>query len=165
MTTMLTQLMAKLSSYNIFNNLFPGILFPILLSSLTKYSLLIDNFILAAFLYYFIGLIISRIGSLFVEPFLKLTKFLRFAEYKDFVSASKKDEKIEILSETNNMYRTITAMLILLFLAKLFELISLNLNLTQNTETMILFSALFLLFLFSYRKQTNYITKRINLNK
>ena len=69
-------LIDKLSSYNIFNYLFPGVLFAALGDRLTSYSLLIDDIMVGVFIYYFIGLVISRLGSLFLEPLLKWLKIV-----------------------------------------------------------------------------------------
>ena len=97
------ELFDKLSSYNIFNYLFPGVLFAVLANNLTSYKVLMDNILIGAFVYYFIGLVVSRVGSLILEPLLKLVRILHFASYKDFVRASKIDGKIELLSEINNL--------------------------------------------------------------
>ena len=91
-------LLDKISSYNLFNYLLPGILFVCISKYLTDYNFIQDNDFIGAFLYYFIGMVISRFGSLFVEPILKRISFLKFADYKSFVSASKKDDKIELFS-------------------------------------------------------------------
>lgn len=155
------ELLDKISSYNIFNYLFPGILFAVISKEITAYSFLQDNFIIGAFVYYFIGLVVSRFGSLFIEPLLKKLSFLKFADYKDFVSSSKKDAKIELLSEINNMYRTLSSMFALLLLLKLYELIESKAPILKDWSTYILLALLLVMFLFSYRKQTNYITKRI----
>ena len=61
-------LLEKLSSYNIFNYLFPGVLFAAMGSHLTSYSLLIDDTVIGVFVYYFYGLVVSRVGSLVLEP-------------------------------------------------------------------------------------------------
>jgi hypothetical protein len=58
-----------------------------------------ENIVVELFLYYFIGLVISRIGSLTIEPAMKKTKFVKFAPYKGFVNACAKDTKVELLSE------------------------------------------------------------------
>jgi len=100
-------ILSKLSSYNLFNYLFPGILFVIVASKVTHYSLIQQDVVIGVFLYYFIGLVVSRFGSLVIEPILRKTSFLRFADYEDFVAALKKDEKLELLSEVNNTYRTL----------------------------------------------------------
>ncbi|HVZ67641.1 MAG TPA: hypothetical protein VG917_05280 [Patescibacteria group bacterium] len=158
------EVMDKISSYNIFNYLLPGTLFVVLLDKVTAYSFVQENLIVAAFVYYFIGLVISRFGSLIVEPALKKISFLKFTDYKDFVSASKKDSKIELLSESNNMFRTLNAMLILFILLKLYELIELRFQILKNWNLYILIVLLLIMFLYSYRKQTEYITKRIKAN-
>ena len=69
----------KLSSYNLFNNLLPGILFVVLLNHFTQYRILQDNLLLSVFYYYFIGLTISRISSITIEPFLKKSKIYCFS--------------------------------------------------------------------------------------
>ena len=158
-------LLDKLSSYNIFNYLFPGVVFVVLASKLTSYNFIQQDILVGAFLYYFIGLVISRIGSIFIEPVLKFIKFLKFADYKRFVKASKADTRIDTLSEVNNMYRTICSLFLILIAIKGFEWLSTKwLFLAERKiETLTVF--LLLLFLFSYRKQTNYITKRIDANE
>ncbi|MFV0159201.1 hypothetical protein OBK24_12205 [Empedobacter falsenii] len=156
----------KLSSYHLFNNLLPGILFVVLLNKFTEYQINYDNLLVSAFLFYFLGMTISRISSIIIEPFLKKIKFVRFKEYKLFVEAYKKDNKLEIFVETNNKFRVLFTMLILIILAKLFYSINLDyLDLTLKTQEYILLISLAVIYLFSYRKQTNYITKRIDANK
>jgi hypothetical protein len=56
-----------------------------------------ENVVVGLFLFYFIGMVISRIGSLTIEPVLKKINFLRFAPYSDFIRASQADVKIDIL--------------------------------------------------------------------
>lgn len=154
----------KLSSYNLFNYFLPGILFVVISKEITSYSFLQENILTGIFLYYFIGLVISRIGSLIIEPVLKYFSFLKFADYKKFVSASQKDPKIELLSENNNMYRTLSSLFIVLLGLKLYELIEYCWPILKSFNSYLLTIGLLFLFLFSYRKQTDYITKRINLN-
>lgn len=155
----------KLSSYNIFNYLFPGILFVIIAKATTDYNLIQEDNLQGAFLYYFIGMIISRFGSIIIEPLLKKVKFLKFREYKDYISASKQDEKIELLSEVNNTYRTLNSMLFILLILKFYNYLSIRFQLDNKFALLILTILIFILFLYSYRKQTNYITKRIDANK
>ena len=157
-------LLERLSSYNLFNYLFPGIVFAIILKGITSYSLLQENLTIGVFVYYFIGLVISRFGSLVIEPFLRKLSFLKFADYKEFVSASKKDKKVELLSEVNNMYRTLCSMFSLLILLKFYEWIEIQFPILKNWNSCILIVLLLFMFLFSYRKQTQYIVERIKAN-
>lgn len=155
----------KLSSYNLFNNLLPGVLFVLLLNYFTQYEIKQDNLLLAAFLYYFVGLTISRISSVIFEPLLKKLKFVKFRDYKYFVEASKKDTKLEILVETNNKFRVLFTTVILVLISKLFYYINIRcLNLNINTQQYLLLIFLAIIYLFAYRKQTNYVIKRIDTN-
>ena len=155
----------KLSSYNIFNYLFPGVLFVIIAKATTDYNLILEDNIQGAFLYYFIGMIISRFGSIVIEPLLKKVKFLKFRDYKDYIYASKQDDKVELLSEVNNTYRTLNSMLFLLLSLKLYNYLSIKFQIDNSFTLMTLTVLISILFLYSYRKQTNYITKRIDANK
>jgi hypothetical protein len=157
-------LIDKISSYNLFNYLFPGFLFVCISKHVTSYNFIQDNEIIGAFLYYFIGMVISRFGSLFIEPFLKWISFIKFSNYKEFVVASKKDEKIELFSEVNNTYRTITSLFLVLLIVKAYNYVQIHWMIPNNITLIALIIAIFVLFLFSYRKQTNYITKRIKSN-
>ncbi len=154
----------KLTTYNIFNYLFPGILFVVIANAITDYNLILENNFLGAFLYYFIGMTISRFGSVIIEPALKKLKFIKFREYKDFVNASKQDTKIELFSEINNTYRTINSMLLLLLLLKLYNFCAENFRIENHIALVILTVSITTLYMFSYRKQTNYISKRIDAN-
>lgn len=156
------ELLDKLSSYNVFNYLLPGIVFVVIADVTTSVNLVQKDIVLGVFLYYFIGLTISRLGSLIIEPALKQCKFVIFASYNDFVSASDKDKLIEVMSEANNMYRTFIAVFAALLALKLFDyLFSSFLGLGQWTNELAL-TALLVLFGFSYRKQTQYICRRVS---
>jgi hypothetical protein len=154
----------KLTSYHIFNYLLPGVLFVILADKIASYKVYQTDIIFGLILYYFIGLVISRVGSLIVEPLLKGVKFIVFADYKDFVSASKSDSKIEILSETNNMYRTLCALFIMLLLLKAYNIAESNYPFITSWNAYILIVILLAMFIFAYRKQCELIVKRVMAN-
>jgi hypothetical protein len=154
----------KISSYNIFNYLLPGIIFVIISNKITDYNFLQDDNVLGAFLYYFIGMVISRVGSIIIEPILKKISFVKFSDYKDFVLASKKDEKIELLSEVNNTYRTLSSTFFLIGVLKAYNLLQIKFLIPETATLSICLLLILTMFLFSYKKQTNYITKRIKAN-
>lgn len=158
-------LIAKLSSYNLFNNLFPGVMFVAISEKMTSYSFLQKDIVIGFFVYYFIGLVISRFGSLVIEPLLKKVKFLKFVDYQDYKSACKNDTKIELLSEINNSYRAISSMLALLLILKFCEWIMSFIPLLKKYGIVILVFVLFVVFLYSYRKQTEYVVKSVNSAK
>jgi len=154
-------LLGKLSTYNIFNYLLPGVLFAAIADRFTSYSFITENLLVGFFVYYFLGLVISRIGSLLMEPFLKKICFLEFAPYEAYVKSSKIDDKILELSESNNMYRTLTATFLCLLGIFGLDKITKTFPLITYIIPMITCSAFVILFVFSYRKQTKYIKDRI----
>lgn len=158
-------LLDKLSSYNIFNYLLPGVLFTFFVDSLTSFQILQKDPVVGVFVYYFLGSVVSRIGSLFVEPLLQRFNFVTFASYEDFVRASKADTKLEILSEANNMYRTICALMVSVGGVVLYERAATYFPMFSTALPWVLIIGLFALYLLSYRKQTAYITKRIDASK
>ncbi|HZE87106.1 MAG TPA: hypothetical protein VE090_02755 [Methylomirabilota bacterium] len=161
----MTEIINKITSYNLFNYLVPGVLFAAFVDYFTIYPLIQDNLIIGAFVYYFLGLVVSRFGSLVIEPVLKKISFLKFAPYTEYISASKIDPKIELFSEENNMYRTFISLFVLLILLKTYEIIEFKLAILKDWNPYILVGVLLIMFLYSYKKQTKYITKRIKENQ
>lgn len=164
------KIIEKISKYNFFNYLLPGILFIILAPNLLGKSLLVfsDNHPIASlFLAYFLGMVISRVGSIVIEPILKRINLIKFAEHDDYLVAAEKDEKLDILSEENNIFRTLVSLFsILLLIRCLIQPIGL---IFRNMDSLYIagLTLCLILFLFSYRKQTIYIAGRIKkiLNK
>jgi len=158
------EVIEKISSYNIFNYLFPGIIYVVLVREITDFDLIQENNFIGAFLYYFIGLVISRFGSLVIGAILKskIFNFIRFADYSEYITASDKDNKIELFSEVNNMYRTIISLFVLLLITKGYHLISEWLNFSKNLSFILLSILLIILFIFSYKKQTGFVIKRVD---
>ena len=155
------EIMDRLSSYNIFNYLLPGVLLAVFGSRLTDFALLIENPFAAAFLYYFYGLVVSRIGSLLVEPILKRLGYVSHSEYEQYVSASKSDDHILILSEVSNMYRTLSSLFLCLIVVISCEFLSKSIGLTTWASNGIALAAFGALFAVSYVKQSAYVVSRI----
>lgn len=155
------ELLDKISSYNLFNYLLPGVVYAVIMEYWTELTFIQENLLASAFLLYFIGLVISRLGSLIIEPILKKIGFVKFADYSDFVQVEKDDKKLEILSEANNMYRTLISLFLMILTSKAYLMIAEKNSFQGQTNMWVTSIFLFTLFLFSYRKQTSYITKRI----
>ncbi len=157
------ELLEKISSYNIFNYLLPGAVFGFWISS--EYELTLASDLLTnAFIYYFLGMIVSRIGSLIIAPILKWMKIIKFDKYKSFIKASKKDEKIDLLSEVNNMYRTFISLFSVIGFLKFYNWLESKIIWLDDCRIVIGLLFLLILFALSYRKQTKFITKRIKAN-
>lgn len=159
------KIIEKISTYNIFNYLLPGVVFSVICDKYFSIPLIQESIVNGIFVYYFLGLIISRFGSIIVEPILKKFRILEFADYSDFIQASKKDEKIEVLSEVNNMYRTIVSMIISLGGVALYSVCVNYYPRISEIGKYGIILLIFFLFLFSYKKHTDYISKRVIANR
>ena len=74
MEDVVKNLVEKISSYDILNNLFPGIIFCSIVERTTRITFSTGAIWEDLFIYYFAGMIISRIGSIFIEKILKSIK-------------------------------------------------------------------------------------------
>lgn len=155
------EIISKISSYDLFNNLFPGILFVVLLESTTNYNLPHDNIVESAFLYYFVGLMISRVGSLLVDPSLRKLKFVKFKPYPKYLAAEEKDELVKIYNLTNNMLRTLIALFLVLLIPISLTWMNLTIDFSMGYIKVVFVFILLLILLLSYRKQTKFIFKRV----
>ncbi|OAI19063.1 hypothetical protein [Methylomonas koyamae] len=155
----------KLSPYNIFTNLFPGVIYCFVATKFFGLSLIQDDLVVAAFLYYFCGMVISRVSSVVVEPLMKKTGFVTYADYSDYVAASAADKLIEQLLETSNSYRSVVALALCLVGTGAWTAAVATWPKFGAFNYYILLIALLVLFSLAFRKQTQYITKRVTLHK
>lgn len=158
-------LLDKLGSYNIFNYLLPGVLFAAFADAVTSLAVLQKDIVVGVFVYYFLGSVVSRVGSLLVEPVLKCLGFVKFAPYDEFVRASKADPKLEVLSEANNMYRTLVALMVVIAAVWLYDVAAMSAPLLRTLAPLVCIIVVACLYLASYRKQTQYIAKRVAASK
>jgi len=158
----MNELLNKLSSYNVFNYLFPGAVFAYIIDSVTPHKLVQNDIVVTLFFYYFIGLIISRIGSIIIEPVITGEWFAPHAKYEDYLSALDMDESIATLSEQNNMYRTIISLMFTIIGVLIYDWLVNAYLWIDYLSTYIILGILIILFLLAYKKQTAYIVKRVN---
>ena len=152
----------KLNSYNILNNIIPGSMFCYLLQYVCGIDLLRNSVVENLFIYYFVGMVMSRFGSLILEPIVIKLKIVNYAHHSDYIVASQKDKKIDLLLETNNLYRTIAMSGLLIILIKIYTILGYRISFLPDATPYLIGVILFVLFLLSFRKQTGYIRKRVN---
>lgn len=161
MSDLIETLVEKVSSYNIFNYLFPGAVFLAGLEIACSYPLPNWNTVLFLVIAYFVGMTLSRIGSLIVGPFLKWVGFVKFCDYKDFLSAERNDKTLTTLSQENNTFRTLITVFAGLVVAKIIKVIVQYFPDIRCWLHWLWPIALLFLFLFSYRKMTTFIVRRV----
>lgn len=148
------EIFKKISHYQIFNYLFPGALATYYLEKFYQISLGGKNFFVVLCCYYVVGLIISRLGALIIETIMK--QFITFVPYADYIKATKKDPIIPGMMSIANMYRTLCIIPLLMLILGPIK--------TNTRDTFIAFyiflAIAFLVFLFSYIRQINFIIQR-----
>lgn len=121
-----------------------------------------DNIVQEVILYYFIGLVISRIGSLLLEPLFKKICKNSVSSYKDYIDASQEDTKIELLSEVNNTFRTMISLGFVSLMTDIVMRFSPRTNFISHYYTIALAILFIALFSASYIKQTKMVSQRVN---
>ena len=152
----------KLEEYKIFNYLLPGIIFTYLLKYYVGIDIFQSNVIEMAFIFYFIGSVISRFGSVVIEEILKKIKFIKYSNYNDYINAVKKDDFIKKLLISNNTYRTLCAGFLLILIIKGVKELVNYFNLQKGIIYTIVIIFGFILYLLSFKKQTGIIVKRVD---
>lgn len=155
------ELLKKISSYNLLNNLLPGAILCFVIRHFIGFGLPSDNIINKLFIYYFFGTIINRVGSILVENIYRKIKPDAFAKYSEYIEASKIDKKIDVLSETNNMYRTFLSLLIVIACVKVYFHIIEHTTMFAKVVPYIVGAILIVIFTLSYGKQTKRIKERV----
>ena len=156
----MNELLSKLSSYNIFNYLLPGAIFSIIAEriSLISYP---SEIVAQLIWYYFAGMVISRIGSVFVEPALKFIRFVEYSDYASYLRACEKDQKLDVMVEVSNTYRTLATVFLMLLIGSAYQWLSAKVGIIEVWQERIAVALLLGLFLLSFRKQVSFIRKRV----
>lgn len=155
------KILEKLDSYRILNNLLPGIAMSFLCEKAWGITVVEGSFPENFFIYYFIGMVVSRTSSVVVEPICKAIKLVKYTSHDEYAKASKIDTMIKVLSESNNSYRAIFTACLIALLGKLIIIICSTLNITLEAVKLMLLLLVTVLFAAAYRKQTKYVVDRV----
>ena len=161
----LATLFGKISNYDILNNLIPGAILCVVFKYLVGYDFMSVGTLELIVVFYFAGMINSRMGSLILEPLLEKVKWVTLRDHHSFVEAEQKDKKINSLVEVNNMYRSMISVAFTALLVKLYYVgVELHWDF-GNVSEWVLLGAILVLFAFAYKKQTRYIVNRIDYHR
>lgn len=153
----------KLGSYQIMTNLLPGVFFGMTLNLLLGIPMPFENTGERIMVYYFMGFVVNRISSLIVKPLLKKCKFISETSYSNYTRAAKVDSKIDVLSEANNYFRALLTSSILLIVVSIIRISLWKIEWVSSNWKWMSMIFLVILFLFSYKKQTKFISKYVEM--
>ena len=158
------KLIEKISTYQILNYMIPGSVLCVLLKYWVGYDLIAFSAVENVIIVYFVGMVNSRLSSLVLKKILKKTRFIKETERDDFIMAEKKDAKLTVLSDINNMFRAMANVMLLLLVAYGMKYIGSIETFVLDNFNWIAIGALFLLFLFSFREQTKVVKNRTEID-
>ena len=155
---------SKITDYEFFDRLFPGFLVCFYYSSLSNDSFNIAEIstisaIAMIAIMYFVGLTVSRIGSLIIEPLAKKAKLIQY--HKGFYLAERNDPKIKVLLKDFNMYRNIAASAIISIVMTLIRAVSLPFDGGELAVRITVLALVFVVYFAAYAKQSVSINNRI----
>lgn len=157
----MNEFLSRLSSYNVFNYLLPGAIFSIIAERIALISY--PSEIIAQFIwYYFVGMVISRVGSILVEPALKFIRFVEYSDYPSYLLACQNDDRLDVMVEVSNTYRTLATVFLTLIVVSVYQWIAGKAGISDAWQERFTITFLLVLFLLSFRKQVNFIRKRVS---
>jgi hypothetical protein len=157
------KILDKIGTYQIFANLLPGAFFCLVL----RYALGIqlfttENIAEDILIYYFVGFFIGRIGSL-LGKLLKTVRFIKRDNYDNFYKAEEADKKIITMQDMSNFIRSLLACILLLFISFILNKFPIDWTWVSSNWAWFAFPAVVALLLYAYKRQDNFICKRINI--
>lgn len=162
-TTIISDLSKKISRYEIMTNLIPGFVLFAILNRL-GYDMASRNEIwLQLCVCYILGLINNRFSSLAIEGLCRACKIIKWRDYDLYNKAKVERPFIATMQESANMYRSFASLFLLSLSAVIYKCICDKCQWMNENGYWIVLILLFLLFMFSYRKQVNeYVIKNID---
>ncbi len=158
------EFIGALNAYHVLNFIVPGTLFVIILANFSNIDLIKEASLTSVLLYYFIGMVLSRMSSLVLEPLFLRIKIIKKYNYTDYIKASHVDQNIVTLLGVNNMYRTLFTMSLLLALLFVFEPYNI-MHMRDDKAVLALLTLLTFIFAFAWQKQHGLISRRVQAIK
>lgn len=154
----------KISSYQIFTYILPGIVFLAPLSLYYIKEIPSTSIWEKLLICYFVGMTVSRIGTFVFESWPSHIKWkwlgIQLIDYPTLIKAEKKDPKINSLLQVSNTYRSMAAASFTLLLVAILNYYF-NIGFQFPCGLHILNLFLCILFYFSFKKQYWYVNERV----
>lgn len=148
----------KLSTYRFFNFIIPGAV----LMGFVKYHHIMEipsvNIWWFLLLSYFCGIVLSRIGSVVIEGPMKCMGFISSYNVNTYIIKQKENALICTMLELANSYRTISAMILVIFCMTIIDFPCEG----RTIWYVVVEFLLFVLFIISFYKQHKYFIKSLS---
>lgn len=155
------KIIETLNPYDIITSLIPGIVFCQFTDWFYGTVLVTDDTASLLISGYIFGQLISRVGSLIVEPVCKITKIIVMAPYNEWLEAKRLDNEISSITEKSTVFRSWVSLALIQIIMP--YIVNLNDSVIMfgywNFFILQLVALVFLLL--AYRKQVAYARKRV----
>lgn len=154
-------ILQNISEYRLLNNLIPGGFFVGVLAWAAGWASSEVNFIFIIAISYVAGVILSRLGSLVVEPVAEKVFKVEFVSHEDYCRAEKLYPRLLVMNSENGIFRTFVAVSACLLLgAPIIGLFGMGDG--RALSLLVIASAIsVVVFMLAYIKQTSYIVGRV----
>lgn len=159
----MSEMLSKFSAYEMFNNFLPGVLLCGYVVWATGIDIRVNDVMEYVFVFcaiYLCGVVLSRLGALILQPIAKKTGLIDWSD--GYYVAEKKDAKIQVLLKDFNMYGSLVVAAFVAMVATIWMMTNNLISIQFFGVAMLVGVVLMCVMAFSYRKQSKYITKRIN---
>lgn len=165
----MSELLSKISSYNLYNYLLVGFVYNLLLCHYTQLGYVDESIFNTLIVCYVMGLFIAKLASLFIEPLLRKLhwgnkKFLKWHNKNEYIEAANNDPMIPCILEEANLCRNFIACFMLFFLSILYEEY-LSKYVDRKNVDYLFYAFMLVVFVFSYRKKVAQISNRVDKNR
>ena len=151
------KIIEKIDNYNLFTNIVPGFL--ILMFNVYYFNLIGEQIVIA----YFAGQTLNRIGSITIGILLlKLTRE-KGEPYNKYIVACRKDDKIDILLQERDTFRTFCTLVLVCMLEIIFYKLIKFFNISNGITIFSVLTIMFVIYAISFCKYNKYISERIRI--
>ncbi len=150
-----------LSNFRVVSSLVPGAALCIFINDFLKVNILKDEVILNLFIFYTVGVVVGRVGSIIIEPLFESFGIIDKENYPDYIDAEIKNPKVSTIDEISRFYRSLTTLMMFIIVGIVIEY-PMKMYPMTNVLVMHIVSVLMLILMIkSYSKQSKYTAKRI----
>lgn len=150
-----------LSNLRVVSSIVPGAILCIYINDFLKINILRHETIVNIFIFYAVGVIIGRIGSIVIEPLFESFGIIDKENYPNFIDAEIKNPKVSTIDEISRFYRSMATLMMLIIVGILFEYPMNLYPLTYVLGGHIVSVLILILMIKSYSKQSEYTANRI----
>lgn len=149
----------KIDNYNLFTNIVPGYI--MLMFNIYYFEILIPSILEQLVYAYIIGLTLNRIGSIITAKVLLLFTKEKGENYSKYIKACKQDDKIEVLLQQRNEFRTICTLFIVCIIEMAGHYIVNKLYIPTDIIMVLVLIILVVIYGISFCKHNKYIADRV----